>query len=136
MALLQEVAVSTAAAVCPGAVFTQLVTDPPDFTVVVVWAIIQSQYLDNRHFGKERVKASTFGTLKLAHVKGLHKHAALTDTGAAVIGHSETIGAIASASLGRRVAEELAAQGGALLQACEGESCKLGLSIDRPTIFY
>lgn len=44
---------------------------------------------------------------------------ALTYTGAAVIGYNETIRTVASTSLRRRVAEVLAAQGGAALQACE-----------------
>ena len=43
----------------------------------------------------------------------------LTYTGTAVIGYSETIRAVARTSLRRRVAMELATQGGALLQACE-----------------
>lgn len=43
----------------------------------------------------------------------------LTYTGPAVIGHSETIRTVASTSLRRHVAAVLAAQGGALLQACE-----------------
>lgn len=43
----------------------------------------------------------------------------LTYTGTAVIGYSETIRAVASTSLRRRVAEVLTTQGGAPLQACE-----------------
>lgn len=45
MTLLQEVAISAAAAVCPRTVFTQLVTEPPDLTVVIVWAIKQAAVL-------------------------------------------------------------------------------------------
>lgn len=44
---------------------------------------------------------------------------ALTYTGTAVIGYYKTIRAVASTSLRRQVAEELTAQGGALVQACE-----------------
>lgn len=44
---------------------------------------------------------------------------ALTYTGTAVIGYNETIRTVASTSLRRQVADELTAQDGALLQACE-----------------
>lgn len=44
---------------------------------------------------------------------------ALTDAGAAVVCYHETIGAVTGASLRRRVAEILTAQGGAAVQACE-----------------
>lgn len=37
MTLLQEVPISTATAVCPRTVFTQMVTDPPDLTVIIVY---------------------------------------------------------------------------------------------------
>lgn len=37
MTLLQEVSICTAAVVCPRTVFTQLVTDPPDLAVIIVY---------------------------------------------------------------------------------------------------
>ncbi|KAA8581571.1 hypothetical protein FQN60_003152, partial [Etheostoma spectabile] len=46
-----------------------------------------------------------------------HHH--ITSVGTAIIGHSETIRAVARTSLRRRVAMELATQGRALRQACE-----------------
>lgn len=42
MTLLQEVSISTATVVCPRTIFTQLVTDAPDLTVIVVWQIKQA----------------------------------------------------------------------------------------------
>lgn len=39
MTLLQDVSISTAAVVCARAILTQLVTDAPDLTVIIVWAI-------------------------------------------------------------------------------------------------
>lgn len=47
------------------------------------------------------------------------RYMALTYTGTAVIGYNETIRTVASTSLRRQVADELTAQDGALLQACE-----------------
>lgn len=46
VALLQDVSISTAAVVCPGTVFTQLVTDPPDLTVIIVWTTEQAVFLE------------------------------------------------------------------------------------------
>lgn len=42
MTLLQDVSISTAAVVCARAILTQLVTDAPDLTVIIVWAIEQT----------------------------------------------------------------------------------------------
>ena len=39
MTLLQEVSISAATVMCPRTIFTELVTDPPDLTVVIVWAV-------------------------------------------------------------------------------------------------
>lgn len=56
---------------------------------------------------------------------GFHKTTkALTDAGATVICYHETIGAVTGASLRRRVAEILTAQGGAAVQACEQKKKK------------
>lgn len=51
MTLLQEVSISTATVVCARTIFTQLVTDAPDLTVIIVWQIKQAaifQVLGNR----------------------------------------------------------------------------------------
>lgn len=42
MTLLQDVSISTAAVVCARTILTQLVTDAPDLTVIVVWATEQT----------------------------------------------------------------------------------------------
>lgn len=42
MTLLQDVSISTAAVVCARAILTQLVTDAPNLTVIIVWAIEQT----------------------------------------------------------------------------------------------
>lgn len=46
VALLQDVSISTAAVVCPRAIFTQLVTDPPNLTVIIVWTTEQAVFLE------------------------------------------------------------------------------------------
>lgn len=47
MAMLQDVSISTAAVVCPRTIFTQLVTDPPDLTVIKVWTTEQEVFREN-----------------------------------------------------------------------------------------
>lgn len=49
---------------------------------------------------------------------------ALTYTGTAVIGYSETIRAVAAPPLRRRVAQVLTTQGRALVQACKQNTYK------------
>lgn len=111
MTLLQDKSVRAAAVVCSNTILTQLVTDSPNLTVIVVWATEQTS---NRS-GTE---------IKIKIIFNLKPKQALTCAGAAVICHYKTIGTVARASLRRRVTKELTAQGGATIQTYKNREIK------------